>query len=111
MSLSLETTETVEQMGCRDWESRLGHMQKPYFTPEEMEAYGGMRPAQCHIASYGVGRAWGEEGVGGSGRSQVWMPVRGQARSERKGDRYLLRFSGLEVVGGITNQKSGDSGL
>lgn len=39
------------------------------------------------------------------------MPVRGQARSERKGDRYLLRFSGLEVVGGVANQKSGDSGL
>ena len=48
-------------MGRRDWESRLGHMQKPYVTPEDMEAYGGMGQAQYHIASYGGGEGMGME--------------------------------------------------
>lgn len=82
MSFSLETAETVEQMGRRDWESRLGHMQKPYVTPEDMEAYGGMGPAQCHIASYGGGE--GVVVVGRSGEQKIsGLDLIGQAKSER----------------------------
>ena len=82
MSFSLETTETMKQMGRRDWESRLGHMQKPYFTPEELEAYGGMGPAQCHTASYGGGE--GMRGASSCGEPKIsGLDLIGQARSER----------------------------
>lgn len=69
-------------MGRRDWESRLGHMQKPYVTPEDMEAYGGMGQAQYHIASYGGGEGMGV--VGSSGEQKIsGLDLTGQAKNER----------------------------
>ena len=57
-------------------------MQKPYVTPEDMEAYGGMGPAQCHIASYGGGEGVGV--VGRSGERKIsGLDLTGQAKSER----------------------------
>ena len=44
-------------------------MQKPYVTPEDMEAYGGMGQAQYHIASYGGGEGMGV--VGSSGEQKA----------------------------------------
>ena len=71
-------------------------MQKPYVTPEDMEAYGGMGPAQCHIASYGGGEGVGV--VGRSGERKIsGLDLTGQAKSERSEEREAGVYSDSQV--------------